>query len=54
LLAQALAISIPRNLRLEIDVQGDDLRREDLATIKNQFKRWMEGLEEAFVILFRS
>jgi hypothetical protein len=34
--------------RLHIEIQGDELKREDLAEIKNQFSRWIEGLEEAF------
>jgi hypothetical protein len=29
-------------------VRGDELKREDLAKIKSQFNRWIEGLEEAF------
>ncbi len=48
LLSQALVVSIPRNFRVDINVRGDELRREDLAKIKNQFNRWIEGLEEAF------
>lgn len=48
LLSQALVVSIPRNFRVDISVRGDELRREDLAKIKNQFNRWIEGLEEAF------
>jgi hypothetical protein len=48
LLAQTLAISIPRDLRVEIGVCGDELKKEDLARIKSQFNRWIEGLEEAF------
>jgi hypothetical protein len=46
--AQVLAISIPRNLSVNIDVRGNELKREDLAKIKSQFNRWIEGLEEAF------
>jgi probable addiction module antidote protein len=48
LLSQALVVSIPRNFRVDINVRGDELRREDLTKIKNQFNRWIEGLEEAF------
>lgn len=48
LLAQELVISIPRKFRVDIDVRGDELKREDLTKIKNQFTRWIEGLEEAF------
>ena len=48
LAAQVLAISIPRNLSVDIAVKGDELKREDLAKIKSQFNRWIEGLEEAF------
>jgi hypothetical protein len=48
LLAQTLAISIPRNLRVEVQVRGDELKKEDLTKIKSQFSRWIEGLEEAF------
>jgi len=48
LATQVLAVSIPRKLSVSIDVRGDQLRREDLAKIKNQFNRWIEGLEEAF------
>jgi hypothetical protein len=48
LVAQVLAISIPRNLSVNIDVRGDELKHEDLAKIKSQFNRWIEGLEEAF------
>ena len=48
LATQVLAISIPRNLSVDIAVKGDELKREDLAKIKSQFNRWIEGLEEAF------
>lgn len=48
LLLQTLVISIPRNFKVEIGVRGDELKREDLAKIKSQFNRWIEGLEEAF------
>ena len=48
LLSQALVVSIPRNFRVDINVLGDELRREDLNRIKNQFNRWIEGLAEAF------
>lgn len=48
LLSQALVVSIPRNFRVDINVRGDELRREDLDKIKSQFNRWIEGLEEAF------
>lgn len=48
LLSQALVVSIPRNFRVDINVRGDELRREDLDKIKSQFDRWIEGLVEAF------
>lgn len=48
LLKQELVVSIPRKFRVDINVLGDELKREDLAKIKNQFNRWIEGLEEAF------
>ena len=48
LATQVLAISIPRNFSVNIDVRGDELKKEDLAKIKSQFARWIEGLEEAF------
>lgn len=48
LVTQTLAISIPRGLKVDIDVRGDELKKEDLAKIKSQFNRWIEGLEEAF------
>jgi hypothetical protein len=48
LVSQVLAISIHRNLSVDIAVKGDELKREDLAKIKSQFNRWIEGLEEAF------
>ena len=48
LLNQELVISIPRKFRVNVDVRGDELKREDLARIKSQFTRWIEGLEEAF------
>ncbi len=48
LLTQALVVSIPRNFRVDINVRGDELRKEDLTKIKSQFNRWIEGLEEAF------
>jgi hypothetical protein len=48
LLTQALVVSIPRNFRVDINVRGDELKKEDLTKIKSQFNRWIEGLEEAF------
>jgi hypothetical protein len=48
LLVQTLPISIPRNLRVDVQVQGDELKKEDLTKIKSQITRWLEGLEEAF------
>lgn len=48
LLTQTLSISIPRDLKVEIVVRGDELKKEDLTKIKSQFYRWIEGLEEAF------
>jgi hypothetical protein len=29
-------------------VRGDELKKDDLTTIKSQFNRWIEGLEEVF------
>jgi hypothetical protein len=48
LLAQSLVVSIPRKFVVNVTVQGDEIRKEDLAKIKSQFTRWIEGLEEAF------
>jgi hypothetical protein len=48
LLKQTLVISIPRDFKVDIGIRGDTLRLEDLTKIKNQFNRWIEGLEEAF------
>jgi hypothetical protein len=48
LLAQTLVVSIPRAFTVDIGVRGDEIKREDLAKIKSQFNRWIEGLEEAF------
>ena|SRR5947209_1360373 len=48
LLTQKLMISIPRNFEVEIGIRGDELKKEDLVKIKNQFLRWIQGLEEAF------
>jgi hypothetical protein len=48
LLTQALVVSIPRSFRVDINVHGDELKKEDLTKIKSQFNRWIEGLEEAF------
>jgi len=48
LATQVLAISMPRNLSVDIALKGDELKREDLTKIKSQFNRWIEGLEEAF------
>lgn len=48
LLTQALVVSIPRNFRVDINVRGDELKKDDLTKIKSQFNRWIEGLEEAF------
>jgi hypothetical protein len=48
LATQVLAISIPRQLSVDIAVKGDELKKDDLAKIKSQFNRWIEGLEEAF------
>jgi hypothetical protein len=47
LATQVLAISIPRNLSVDIAVKGDELKKDDLAKIKSQFNRWIQGLEEA-------
>jgi hypothetical protein len=48
ILTQTLVISIPRDFKVDIGVRGDELKKEDLARIKSQFNRWIEGLEEAF------
>ena len=48
LLSQTLPISIPRNLRVDVQVRGDELKKEDLTKLKSQITRWIEGLEEAF------
>lgn len=48
LLTQTLVVSIPRNFVVNVAVQGDEIKKEDLAKIKSQFARWIEGLEEAF------
>jgi len=48
ILTQTLVVSIPRNFKVDIGVRGDELKKEDLAKIKSQFNRWIEGLEEAF------
>jgi hypothetical protein len=48
LLTQTLVVSIPRNFKVDIGVRGDEIKKEDLAKIKSQFNRWIEGLEEAF------
>jgi hypothetical protein len=48
ILTQTLVISIPRDFKVDIGVRGDELKKEDLAKIKSQFNRWIEGLEEAF------
>jgi hypothetical protein len=33
---------------VDVQVRGDELKKEDLAKIKNQITRWLEGLDEAF------
>ncbi|HEY7305089.1 MAG TPA: hypothetical protein VH601_13285 [Bryobacteraceae bacterium] len=48
LLAQTLVVSIPRNFRVDFAVHGDEIKKDDLAKIRSQFNRWIEGLEEAF------
>lgn len=48
LLTQTLVISIPRHFSVDFSVRGDEIKKEDLAKIKSQFNRWIEGLEEAF------
>ena len=48
LLTQTLVVSIVRNIKVDVNVHGDRIEKEDLARIKNQFDRWIEGLEEAF------
>jgi hypothetical protein len=46
-LKSLFAISIPPSLSVDIAIKGDELKREDLAKIKNQFNRWIVDLEEA-------
>ena len=46
--AKIVEVSIPRNFVVNVAVQGDEIKKEDLAKIKTQFARWIEGLEEAF------
>jgi hypothetical protein len=48
LLNQTLLVSIPRNFSVDVSVHGDRIGKEDLARIKNQLDRWIEGLEDAF------
>jgi len=43
-----LDISIPRNLKAELAISGDDLRREDLERLKKQLDRLIENLSDAF------
>ncbi len=48
LLTQTLMISIPRNLKVDVIVHGDQIEKEDIPRMKNQLIRWIEGLEDAF------
>jgi hypothetical protein len=48
LLTQTLVVSIPRNFKVDVSVYGDQIKKEDLARIKNQFDRWIESLEDVF------
>ena len=48
LLTQTLEISIPRNFKVDVIIRGDQIRKDDIARIRNQFDRWIQGLEEAF------
>jgi hypothetical protein len=43
-----LDISIPRNLRAELAITGQDLRKEDLERLKKQLDRLIENLADAF------
>jgi len=47
LLTQTLMVSIPRNFKVDVNVHGDRIEKGDLARIKNQLDRWIEGLEDA-------
>jgi hypothetical protein len=48
LLTQTLVVSIPRNFKVDVSIHGDRIGKADLARIKYQLDRWLEGLEEAF------
>jgi hypothetical protein len=43
-----LDISIPRNLKAELAISGDELRKEDLERLKKQLDRLIENLADAF------
>jgi len=43
-----LDISIPRNLRAELAITGQELRKEDLERLKKQLDRLIENLSDAF------
>lgn len=43
-----LDISIPRSLRAELSIVGNDFRQEDLERLKKQLARLLENLEDAF------
>ncbi len=43
-----LDISIPRNLRAELAISGEELRKEDLERLKKQLDRLIENLSDAF------
>jgi hypothetical protein len=41
-------ISIPRNVKAELAISGQELRKEDLERLKKQIDRLIENLSEAF------
>jgi hypothetical protein len=43
-----LDISIPRNLKAELSISGEELRKEDLERLKKQLDRLIENLSDAF------
>jgi hypothetical protein len=48
MVSRVATVSIPRNMVVNVSVQGDQIKKEDLEKIKSQFNRWIEGLEQAF------
>jgi len=41
-------ISIPRNMKAELSISGQELRKEDLERLKKQIDRLIENLSDAF------